>query len=99
MGKLRKIWVLIKRHKYLIVLLVFTIHIIFFDDNNLMVRFKNKMTISELQKEIDRYDSEYDKSTKMLESIKDDPQSFERIARERYLMKKENEDIYLINKK
>lgn len=99
MGKLVKVWDFIKRHKYLIVLIVFTVHIVFFDENNLIVRFQNRMTISKLQKEIDHYNNEYNKSTKMIESIEDDPQSFEKIARERYLMKKDNEDIYIIEEK
>lgn len=99
MGKLLKLWELIKRHKYLIVLGVFTIHITFFDENNLITRLENKMTISELSKEVEAYRTEYDRSTKMLNSIKKDPASIEKIAREKYLMKKDNEDIYLIEKK
>ncbi len=99
MGKLLKLWELIKRHKYLIVLGVFTIHITFFDENNLITRLQNKVTISELNGEIEAYRADYDRSTKMLNSIKKDPASIEKIAREKYLMKKDNEDIYLIEKK
>ncbi len=94
-----ELWRFMKRHKYLVVLIAFTIHVTFFDENNLITRFRNKMTISKLQKEISYYKHEYEKSSKMIESINEDPRSFEKIARERYMMKKDNEDIYIIKQK
>lgn len=96
MNKLKHIWTIIKRYKYLIVLGVFALNLIFFDENNIIVRINNNITIKELREQIRKYNEEYEKSTKTLESIKENPQSIEKVAREKYYMKKENEDIYII---
>lgn len=96
MNKLKYIWTLIKRYKYGIVLGVFILNMLFFDENNAFVRLNNRITINELREQIRKYNDEYEKSTKTLESIKKNPQSIEKVARENYYMKKENEDIYII---
>ena len=49
--------------------------------------------------EIERYSAEYEKNTIKLQELSVDSGAIERIAREKYLMKKPDEDIYVFDEK
>jgi len=51
--------------------------------------------ISRLNNEIEKYRAEYEENTERLNELAVDSGAIERIAREKYLMKKPNEDIYV----
>ena len=55
--------------------------------------------ISRLQSEIDKYRADYEENTKKLNELSSNPDAIEQIAREKYLMKKPNEDIYVFEDK
>lgn len=93
---LTKSWDFIKRHKYAITLAIFTVNIMFFSEYDLITRMKNKIAIGKIKSEINRYKQDYNRNTRILESIDKDPQYIEKIAREKYYMKKDNEDIFII---
>lgn len=95
MSKILTIWNIIRTQKYLIVTLVFAVYIGFIDDNSLINRFSNKREISRLRAEIEKYQKEYDESTERLKELQSNPEVIEKIARENYLMKKPNEDIFV----
>lgn len=96
MSKLKSIWSFICRHKYLITIAVFMIIIVFLDENNLIKRFHHKREINTLKTEIEQYRKQYNEDTEKLNNILDKPEELEKIAREKYLMKKPNEDIFII---
>ena len=50
---------------------------------------------SRLRDEIEKYRKEYEENTERLNELAVDSGAIERIAREKYLMKKPNEDIYV----
>lgn len=52
-----------------------------------------------LRSEIERYRQEYERSTERLGELAVDSGAIEQVARERYLMKKPNEDIYVFDDK
>ena len=95
MSKLLTVWKYIRQHKYLITIVIFLIIIIFLDENNLLRRAQHKYEISELKSEIERYRDQYEHDTKMLEELSNNPEALEKIAREKYLMKRPNEDIFI----
>lgn len=95
MSKLLTVWKYIRQHKYLITIVIFLIIIIFLDENNLLRRAQHKYEISELKSEIERYREQYEHDTKMLEELSNNPEALEKIAREKYLMKRPNEDIFI----
>ncbi|MBP1613592.1 MAG: putative septum formation initiator-related protein [Bacteroidetes bacterium] len=95
MDKLLSIWNFIRRHKYSITTLVFAIIIGFLDENSMVRRIGYAREINRLQEEINGYRSEYEESTKRLNELTTKPEAIEKIAREKYLMKKPNEDIYV----
>lgn len=95
MSKLLTIWNYIRRHKYLITVLIFIVVIGFLDENSLIQRIKHRNEISTLNSEIERYRTQYEEDTKRLKELTTNPEALEKIAREKYLMKKPNEDIYV----
>lgn len=95
MRKIAKIWLHIRRHKYLVTLGVFLLVIGVIDDNSLIHRFQNRRQIHELNKEIERYRKQYEEDSRMLKEITSNPKELEKVAREKYLMKQENEDVYI----
>mgnify|MGYP001160541723 CR=1 FL=1 len=92
---IRKMWGWIKRHKLSFFLILFAIEITFIDNNNFIKQALYDKEIKELESEIERYKKEYEENTKLLEELNSDPEQIDKIARERYFMKKPNEDIYI----
>lgn len=95
MDKLISMWDFICRRKYLITVVAFTVIIGFLDENSLLRRFKYEREISQLKEEIEKYRADYEENTKRLNELNTNPDAIEQIAREKYLMKKPNEDIYV----
>lgn len=95
MDKLISMWDFICRRKYLITVVAFAVIIGFLDENSLLQRFKYEREISQLKEEIEKYRADYEENTKRLNELNTNPDAIEQIAREKYLMKKPNEDIYV----
>lgn len=99
MGKLFTIWDFMGKHKYWIAILVFGVIIGFLDENSMLRRFGYAREIIRLQDEIEEYRAEYEENTQRLNELTTNPEAIEQIAREKYLMKKPNEDIYVFDDK
>lgn len=95
MDKLVTVWNFIRRYKYVITIGIFAVIMGFLDENSMIRRFKNKREIMRLESEIRKYQAEYEESTKKLNELMSNPEAMEKVAREKYLMKKPNEDIYV----
>lgn len=95
MGRLFTIWTFICRHKYLVVTLAFVVIIGVLDENSLMRRSMHKYEIATLKSEIERYTEQYNEDTRRLEELDNNPEMIEKIAREKYLMKRPDEDVYI----
>lgn len=95
MDKLASLWAFAGKHKYLITLVVAVVIIGFLDQNSLLRRYGYMREEHRLRDEIEKYRQEFEKSTERLNELMADSGAIERIARERYFMKKPNEDIYV----
>ncbi len=95
MSKVASFWSFVCRHKYLVTLLLFAILVGFVDENSLVHRLRYTREENRLREEIDKYRTEYEESTRLLDELAVDSGAIERVAREKYLMKRPNEDIYL----
>ena len=95
MSKLLTIWNYIRRHKYMITVLIFIVVIGFLDENSLIQRVKHRSEISALNREIEKYRKQYEEDTEKLKELTTNPEALEKIAREKYLMKKSDEDIFV----
>jgi cell division protein FtsB len=84
------------RNKYLICIVVFVVWMSFFDvkDWGLLIERHNK--ISELEKSEKMLSEQIQETRAELNLLRSDAQSIERYAREKYYMKKDNEDIFLV---
>lgn len=93
----------IKQHKYLrylinpyiLVLISFLIWMLFIDDNSYLFHRELNAIIDEKKSEIELYQTEIDKDKKNIKKL-ENPDQLENFAREEYYMKKENEEIYII---
>ena len=84
------------RNKYLILLLLFIFWIVFLDDYNLINQNKMKNNVDDLKERKEFYLSEIKSDSTELSNLKNDSEEQERFAREKFLMKKDNEDIFII---
>ena len=87
------------RNKYLILFLLFILWVVFIDDYNLINQSKIKNTVDDLKIQKEFYISEIKSDSIELYKLQNDPAEQERFAREKFLMKKENEDIFIIREK
>lgn len=95
MTKTKKKWYQFLANKYFVVLLFFVFWMFFFDNYSYLDhRILNKQ-IEELEDNKNYYESEIRKDKAHIKQLKN-PDQIEKYAREKYFMKKENEDIYLI---
>ena len=95
MGKLLTIWTFFRRHKYWVVTIAFIVIIGVLDENSLMRRAMHKYEIAELKSEIERYTEQFEEDSRRLEELDNNPEAIEKIAREKYLMKRPGEDVYI----
>lgn len=96
MGRLNSIWNFIRAHKYAFAVLIFLLIIGVLDENSLYVRYQRQLEISRLQEQIDKYAAQYEADTRALNALLNDPTEVERMARERYYMKRPNEDVFVL---
>jgi cell division protein FtsB len=80
---------------FVIILIPFIIWMLFFDDNSYLVHRKFNNEIDDLESTISFYENKIAKDKETIKKLQDSLE-LERFAREKYLMKKENEDIYII---
>ena len=80
---------------FVLILIPFLIWMFFIDDNSYLVHRKLDKEINDLESTISFYENKIAEDKATIKKLQDSLQ-LERFAREKYLMKKENEDIYLI---
>jgi len=86
----------LKNKKYLITLLFFLVWVFVFDSNNILKQFNSYSEIIKLENEKRYYLSEIDANKNTTLELIGNIDNLDKFAREKYLMKKENEDVYLI---
>ena len=80
---------------FVVILIPFIIWMLFFDENSYLVHRKFNKEIKDLESTISFYKTKIEKDKETIKKLEDSLE-LERFAREKYLMKKENEDIYII---
>jgi len=82
-------------NKYVIVLLVFIIWMLFFDENSYLTHHELNKEKSKLENSIQYYKKEISKDKKVINQLKDS-NMLEKYGRETYFFKRDNEDVYII---
>ncbi len=99
MYQLKKIikHILSKFSKVQLILIAVLILICFFiSDSNLFARWGYDLEIRDLKKQIEYYREKTVNDKRKLEELRSDKANIEKFARENYLMKKEDEEIFII---
>ena len=82
-------------NKYSVILIIFLIWMLFFDENSYIIHRKFDNEVQDLERTISFYKKKIAEDKATIEKLQDSLQ-LEQFAREKYLMKKDNEEIYLI---
>ncbi len=84
------------KNKYVIAIAVFAAIMLFFDKNDVFTQSARNRQLKDLQESKQYYTDQIASERKELEQLKSNPGTLEKYAREKYLMKRDNEDLFLI---
>jgi len=83
------------KNAFILISVVFAIWMLFFDTNSLLTHVELNRDIDDLEDEKEYYKREIGKDKKEIETLSSD-KGLEKFAREKYYMKRDNEEIYII---
>lgn len=83
-------------NRYVYAIAIFLVVFLFIDQFNLFEQIKLKKTLQSQKEQIEFYEKEISESRELLEKLQNDTATMEKVAREQYMMKRDNEVIYLI---
>ena len=83
--------------KYAVVCVVAVLIVGFLDENSLWNHLKNRERIEELTEEKTRFNAAYERDKAKIRELDRNPKAMEKIARERYFMKADDEDIFVLS--
>lgn len=81
---------------YFIFTVLFVVWMVFIDSNDIVSHFKLRAKLRELEKQKEFYQERKEKVTAEREELMSNYELLEKFARERYLMKRKTEDLYVI---
>lgn len=84
------------KNKYFLATAFFVSWMLFFDHNDLLLQRARANELSELKETKAYYQAQIDQTRKEVENIRINTASLEKIAREKYMMKKDNEELFII---
>lgn len=96
-NKLNILWNFILHYKYFLVIVVCTLLIGVVGEDSVLKRVRLELQIEDLKNEIKKYEDQHAADSKQLQEIRRSPKAIERIARERYFMKADDEDIFVLS--
>ena len=94
MANFKKILPIIS-NRYFIVAMGFAIWMLFFDQRDFFQQKERAVELNKLEAAKKYYQDEISKTKKQLENLQNNPAAIEKFARERYLLKRDGEEVYL----
>ena len=83
--------------KYLLVTIIGVLLVGFVGESSVMSHLRNRQRINELEDEIADYTARYQRDRNQIRLLNTDAKAMEKIARERYFMKADDEDIFILS--
>lgn len=83
------------KNVFVLILIIFCVWMLFFDSNSWFIHNELNNEIDKLEEEKDYYENEIKKDSKEIKALSTD-EGIEKYGRQKYNMKKENEEIYII---
>ena len=87
------------KNKYFLSATAFIVWLLFFDPRDVFTQMEHRRELNELQASKAWYQKEIAKESAEAEELRNNPAVVEKYAREKYLMKRENEDIFIVAEK
>ena len=87
------------KNKYFITFAAFCVVVLFLDTNVFFTQLDRRKELRDLQQSKRHYTTQIASERKELEALKTNPATLEKYAREKYLMKRDNEEIFLVPEK
>ena len=84
------------KNKYFLTLISLSVWVIFFDKNDLKTQIDLKKQVKQLTEERNYYAKEIHGITSDINELYTNPKTLEKFAREKYYMKRDNEDIFVL---
>lgn len=84
------------KNKFVIAFVAFVVWILFFDRNDLFTQWERKTELNKLETSKAYYQGEITSIKKELVELDSDPAVLEKIAREKFYLKKANEDVFIV---
>ena len=86
------------KNKYFLAVIVFAVWMLFFDRNDMISQYGYRSQVNKLEQEREFYLTQIATVKKDLTELDSNLNSAEKFAREKYFMKKDNEDVFIIVK-
>ncbi|MDR0814395.1 MAG: septum formation inhibitor [Bacteroidales bacterium] len=86
------------RNKFILSFVLFFVWLTFIDTNSLIERTKNIRQVHQLEKDKLYYEKKIEEDHAKLQELESNRENLEKFAREQYLMKRADEDIFIIEK-
>ena len=83
--------------KYSVVCIIGILIVGFLDENSIWNHMKNLQRIDDLTEETRKYQAEFERDQAQIRELDKNPKAIEKIARERYFMKEDDEDIFILS--
>ena len=83
--------------KYVVVFIAGVVIVGFLDENSVWSHVKNLQRINELTEETEKYNADFQRDQAQIRELDKNPKAIEKIARERYFMKADDEDIFVLS--
>ena len=83
------------KNKYMITVVVLIVWVGFFDQNNFITQYGFVLELRSLEKDKAFFMEELTKTRQELNDLTTNPVTLEKFAREKYFMKKDNEEIFV----
>ncbi len=84
------------KNKYFVSALVFVVWISFVDRNDLFTQYRRKQELKKLETSKNYYQAEIASTKKELQDLTNNSTVLEKIAREKFFLKRPNEDVFII---
>ena len=84
------------RNKFLLASTAFVVWMLFFDRNDLFTQMERRSELNELKESKAYFEKQIAENRKFSKDLQFNAQAIEKYAREKYLMKRENEDLFII---
>ena len=83
-------------NRYVYATLLFLVVIFFIDQFNVFAQIRLRRSLIDQKQQIEYYEKEVSQNKQYLHDVQNDSATMEKVAREQYLMKRDNEVVYLI---